>query len=324
MLASHSYLVAGLRLTLLLPAGFDVSRGLPNFRDFASDADAQASGGDVADAQASGGDAADAQADRGAAAAGPATSGDPALILQWVEELTLPSGAKTLFSEDSDMGRTTYFSCGGESWFSLDFIGCKALMRVSEDYRKAVFTVDTSAPTAGIVISSLSRALFAQIVLLHDGISVHSSCVVRDGKAYMFLGRSGTGKSTHSRLWIEAFPGTELLNDDNPAVRILPDGPRVFGTPWSGKTDCWRNLSASLCGIVRLRQAPFDSFEPLDGIQAFSEVYPGCSVLRSDAFLHERLCDNLEMLCSLVKVGRMACLPDLEAARICAAGIATL
>ncbi|MDD6740992.1 MAG: phosphoenolpyruvate carboxykinase, partial [Prevotella copri] len=223
----------------------------------------------------------------------------------------------------SDMGRTTYFSCGGESWFSLDFIGCKALMRVSEDYRKAVFSVDTSAPTAGIVISSLSRALFAQIVLLHDGISVHSSCVVRDGKAFMFLGRSGTGKSTHSRLWIEAFPGTELLNDDNPAVRILPDGPRVFGTPWSGKTDCWRNLFAPLCGIVRLRQAPFDSFEPLDGIQAFSEVYPGCSVLRSDAFLHERLCDNLEMLCSLVKVGRMACLPDLEAARICAEGIAS-
>ena len=313
MLASHSYLVAGLRLTLLLPAGFDVSRGLPNFRDFASDGD----GLEV------GGDAAAAQADRATAAAAQAAGGDPALILQWVEDLTLPSGAEALFSEDSDMGRTTYFSCGGESWFSLDFIGCKALMRVSEDYRKAVFTVDTSAPTAGVVISSLSRALFAQIVLLYDGISVHSSCVVREGKAYMFLGRSGTGKSTHSRLWIEAFPGAELLNDDNPAVRILPDGPRVFGTPWSGKTDCWRNLSAPLCGIVRLRQAPFDSFEPLDGIQAFSEVYPGCSVLRSDAFLHERLCDNLEMLCSLVKVGRMACLPDLEAARICAAGIAT-
>ena len=314
MLASHSYLVAGLRLTLLLPAGFDVIRGLPNFRDFASDGD----GLEV------GGDAAAAQADRATAAAAQAAGGDPALILQWVEDLTLPSGAEALFSEDSDMGRTTYFSCGGESWFSLDFIGCKALMRVSEDYRKAVFTVDTSAPTAGTVISSLSRALFAQIVLLQDGISVHSSCVVRDGKAYMFLGRSGTGKSTHSRLWIEAFPGTELLNDDNPAVRILPDGPRVFGTPWSGKTDCWRNLSVPLCGIVRLRQAPFDSFEPLDGIQAFSEVYPGCSVLRSDAFLHERLCDNLEKLCSLVKVGRMSCLPDLEAARICAAGIATL
>ena len=323
MLASHSYMVAGLRLTLVLPAGFDVIRGLPNFRDFASDADAPAAGGDPADVPADRGDVADAQAAGRDPAAAQASGGDPALILQWVEDLTLPSGAETLFSEDSDMGRTTYFSSGGESWFSLDFIGCKALMRVSEDYRKAVFTVDTSAPTAGVVISSLSRALFAQIVLLHDGISVHSSCVVRDGKAYMFLGRSGTGKSTHSRLWIEAFPGTELLNDDNPAVRILPDGPRVFGTPWSGKTDCWRNLSAPLCGIVRLCQAPFDSFEPLDGIQAFSEVYPGCSVLRSDAFLHERLCDNLEMLCSLVKVGRMACLPDLEAARICAAGIAT-
>ncbi|MGN0198712.1 MAG: hypothetical protein ACI39T_04015, partial [Candidatus Cryptobacteroides sp.] len=86
MLASHSYLVAGLRLTLLLPAGFDVIRGLPNFRDFASDGDGPAADGDVADGPASGDDATCAQA----------SGGDPALILQWVEDLTLPSGAETL------------------------------------------------------------------------------------------------------------------------------------------------------------------------------------------------------------------------------------
>ena len=97
MLASHSYMVAGLRLTLLLPACFDVIRGLPNFQDFASDGDAPADRGDAAAAQAYGATAAAAQA----------SGGNPALILQWVEDLTLPSGAETLFSEDSDMGRTT-------------------------------------------------------------------------------------------------------------------------------------------------------------------------------------------------------------------------
>lgn len=298
MLIVASYIVAGLKLTLLLPDCFDAVRGLPNFRqfEFASAVHTQAS------------------------ADGASHSGSD-LVLQWVEKLSLPTGAVRLFTEDSDMGRTTYFSCDGESWFHLAFIGCKALMRVCAGYRKAFFSVDPTASTAGVVISSLLRALFAQVILLHDGISIHSSCVIRDGKAYMFLGRSGTGKSTHSSLWIKAFPGSELLNDDNPAVRLLPDGPRAFGTPWSGKLSCWRNVSAPLSGMARLCQAPENSFEPLDEIQAFSELYPGCSVLRSDSFLHDRLCDNLAALCSLVKVGRMNCLPDLEAARICAAGL---
>lgn len=289
MLVSHSYIVAGLKLVLELPQEFDAGRGLPNFKDFVLGEDAQSS--------------------------------DAALTLKWVKSLSLPEDALLMFTEDSDMGRTSYFSYGGESWFALDFIGCKALMRVSKDYRQAIFTINLAAPTAGVVISSLMRALFAQTILLHNGISIHSSCVIRDGKGYMFLGKSGTGKSTHSRNWIVAFPGTELLNDDNPAVRLLPDGPRVYGTPWSGKLKCWRNASAPLAGMVRLIQAPLNFFEQLDELQAFSEVYPGCSVLRSDTHLHDRLCDHLFVLCSLVKVGRMNCLPNIEAAHICAAGL---
>ena len=289
MLLAHTYIVAGLKLVLLLPQEFDAGRGLPNFKDFVIGEDAQ--------------------------------SPDAALTLKWVKALSLPEDALLMFTEDSDMGRTSYFSYGGESWFALDFIGCKALMRVSKDYRQAIFTINPAAPTAGVVISSLMRALFAQTILLHNGISIHASCVVRDGRGYMFLGKSGTGKSTHSQNWIVAFPGTELLNDDNPAVRILPDGPRVFGTPWSGKLKCWRNASAPLVGMVRLRQAGSNLFEPLDELAAFSELYPGCSALRSDKYLHELWCDHLAVLCSCVKVGRMNCLPDVDSAQICAASL---
>ena len=288
-MTEHCYMVAGLRFVLELPSFFDVDSSLPSFRDFRCDADSR-----------------------------------PDFRMVWDGDLTLPQDAVQLAEESNDMGTTRIGRAGNLSYLDFRFDGCEALLCLSDDYCDGRFRIDLAHRSAGILISSALRCFFAQNILLHKGLSLHASCVVRDGEGYLFMGRSGTGKSTHSRLWIEAFPGTELLNDDNPAVRILPDGPRVFGTPWSGKTDCWRNLSAPLCGIVRLRQAPFDSFEPLDEIQAFSEVYPGCSVLRSDAFLHERLCDNLEMLCSLVKVGRMACLPDLEAARICAAGIATL
>ena len=161
MLTAHTYNVAGLKLVLLLPQEFDAGKGLPNFKEFVLGEDAK--------------------------------SAEAALTLKWVEALTLPEDARLLFTEDSDMGRTSYFSCGRESWFSLDFIGCKALMRVSEDYRQAIFSIDPAAPTSGVLISSLMRALFAQNVLLHDGISIHASSVNRDGRAYMFLCKSGTG-----------------------------------------------------------------------------------------------------------------------------------
>jgi hypothetical protein len=61
----------------------------------------------------------------------------------------------------------------------------------------------------------------------------HSSVVSHQGKAYMFLGKSGTGKSTHSQLWLKYIDGTELVNDDNPVVRIIDGEARVYGSPWS-------------------------------------------------------------------------------------------
>ena len=79
--------------------------------------------------------------------------------------------------------------------------------------------------------------LFAMASSVRSTALFHSAVVSYQGKGYMFLGRSGTGKSTHASLWRRYIEGTELMNDDNPAVRIRPDGTAmVYGTPWSGKT----------------------------------------------------------------------------------------
>ena len=81
----------------------------------------------------------------------------------------------------------------------------------------------------------------------------HSSVVMEKGYAYMFLGKSGTGKSTHSQQWLEAIKGAMLLNDDNPVVRAYPGGRiYVYGSPWSGKTHCYKNDYGTLGGIVML------------------------------------------------------------------------
>ncbi len=78
--------------------------------------------------------------------------------------------------------------------------------------------------------------LYAMRSAAGDTLLFHSSTIVKDGKAYLFLGKSGTGKSTHSGLWLKHIEGTRLLNDDNPVVYVTPEGtPMVSGSPWSGR-----------------------------------------------------------------------------------------
>ena len=97
----------------------------------------------------------------------------------------------------------------------------------------------------------------------------HSSVVSCQGKAYMFLGKSGTGKSTHSQLWLKHIEGTELVNDDNPVVRIIDGEARVYGSPWSGKTPCYRNIDYPIGGIVKLKQAPKNEIRRMKPVEAY-------------------------------------------------------
>ena len=146
----------------------------------------------------------------------------------------------------------------------------------------------------------------------------HAAVVSLEGRGYMFLGKSGTGKSTHARLWLENIPGTELMNDDNPAVRVKPDGTAVvYGTPWSGKTPCYRNVSAPLGGIVLLSQAPHNKIVQLKGIGAYAAVVPSISGKRWDERIADGLHETENALASNIPVWHLDCLPDANAALIC-------
>ena len=169
----------------------------------------------------------------------------------------------------------------------------------------------------GEALSSMLRILYAQAALVRDAVSVHASCVSLEGRGYLFLGRSGTGKSTHARRWMEAFPGCRLLNDDNPVLRVEDGTVTAYGTPWSGKTPCYRNECAPVAGIVRLQQSPQNRFTPLCGPEAFAALLPSCSAVRRDARLQDALHDTLVRVAGLVPVGWLECLPDREAARLC-------
>ena len=146
----------------------------------------------------------------------------------------------------------------------------------------------------------------------------HSSVVCYQGHGYMFLGKSGTGKSTHSSLWLKHIADTELMNDDNPVVRILDDGSvRVYGSPWSGKTPCYRNVSLPLGGIVSLSQAPYNKIRPLKGVAAYAELVSSISGKRWDKAQAEGLHQTEELLAQKVGMWHLECLPDEAAARLC-------
>ena len=144
----------------------------------------------------------------------------------------------------------------------------------------------------------------------------HSSVVSYKGHGYMFLGKSGTGKSTHSRLWLRNIEGTDLVNDDNPVVRITDGKARVYGSPWSGKTPCYRNIDYPLGAIVLLSQAPYNRIERLVKLNAYAAVVPSISGKRWDARIAEGLHETENWLAQYAPIYHLDCLPDADAARL--------
>ena len=159
--------------------------------------------------------------------------------------------------------------------------------------------------------------LFALASAHKSTLLFHSSVIAYNGAGYMFLGKSGTGKSTHSRLWLQNIEGADLLNDDNPVVRILPDGIRVYGSPWSGKTPCYKNLSCALGGIVMLSQAPQNRIKELNGVMAYVSLIPSISGKRWDKSIADSLHLSETQIIEQIPMWHLECLPDAAAALLC-------
>lgn len=175
----------------------------------------------------------------------------------------------------------------------------------------------TPAQRSYAINNSLMIA-YAAATATMDTILIHSSVIRCDGRGYLMTAPSGTGKSTHTHLWYTHIPGCDLMNDDNPVIRILPDGqPTVYGSPWSGKTRCYRNISAPIGGIVRLHQAPANSIRRLSPLEAFAELLPACSSMKWDARVYNGVCNSVAKFIKSCGIWQLGCLPDGDAAILC-------
>ncbi|MBO7301884.1 MAG: hypothetical protein J6U58_04160 [Bacteroidaceae bacterium] len=155
------------------------------------------------------------------------------------------------------------------------------------------------------------------MIVPYNTVAIHASCIVYQGKAVLFLGASGTGKSTHTRLWQENFEGAFLLNDDSPFLRVEDGKIWAYGSPWSGKTPCYKQERYELKGCVRLSQAPYNQINKLPILQAYGAIHPSCPpAFAHDEELYDHISNFISCLLSLVPCYHLACLPDKEAATL--------
>ena len=147
--------------------------------------------------------------------------------------------------------------------------------------------------------------------------AVHSSVIVCHDEAVMFLGESGTGKSTHTRLWRENIAGATLLNDDSPFVGLRDGRVVAYGSPWSGKTPCYKNECYPIRAIVRLSQAPHNQMRKLRSLQAIGALLPSLPpAFAFDEKLEDAVMNVLSAVVSKVPVYHLECLPNAEAAQL--------
>ena len=191
----------------------------------------------------------------------------------------------------------------------------RGVLLCSSDYRQGELYAE---PINLFAINNALMIMFALATAEKRTALFHSSVVSHQGKAYMFLGTSGTGKSTHSRLWLKYIEGTELMNDDNPVVRIHDDGTiRVYGSPWSGKTPCYRNVTYPLGAFVMLEQAPQNVIRRLGPLEAYAALMVSISGMRWNPKLAEGIHETENLLVTHAPIWHLDCLPDEEAARVC-------
>ena len=221
---------------------------------------------------------------------------------------------------DDDMPRIEMYSRQGEWLFRVSVSRDSEVvsaMRCSADWKEVeLFFLPQYTRFA---IDNAAMLVYAFATTAKGTLLFHSSVTMRDGKGYMFLGHSGTGKSTHSRQWLTAFPDAELLNDDNPVLRILPDkSVRVYGSPWSGKTPCYKAADVPVGALVQLAQVPVNEIKRLKMTQAYPYILASVSGLKLQPEMMDRLYESIAELLELCPVYKLDCLPNPEAARLCA------
>ena len=190
---------------------------------------------------------------------------------------------------------------------------------MQSDAKRKHFTITTRGSSSDVTFgfNNTLMVIFTMCTARYNTLLMHSATIENGGKGYMFLGASGQGKSTHSNKWVEFIEGSTLINDDNPVIRISPDGtPIVYGSPWSGKRPIYMNVHYPIGGMAAIEQDKKNWIRKESIPTAFGIMLCSCSTLKFDKEIHIAICSTITKVLERVAVHTLFCRPDEDAARL--------
>ncbi len=212
---------------------------------------------------------------------------------------------------------------GGHQFIFKDMEGTECSMfQITPDGKQVKCALTGNFDMRSFGIHNAMMLSYAIAGSYKETVLIHASLVRQNGYGYAFHAISGTGKSTQVSMWLRHLPNCDLMNDDNPVIRVIDGQPYIYGSPWSGKTPCYRNIKAPLGALTRIDRDDHNWVEPLSPIEAFTSVLPSCSSLKWDVPTYHRVGDTVSKIVQKTKVSILHCLPNREAAEVCNAAIA--
>ncbi|MBQ4225511.1 MAG: hypothetical protein II664_04255 [Oscillospiraceae bacterium] len=166
----------------------------------------------------------------------------------------------------------------------------------------------------GFLENNAIHAMLAEKMTEHGVLLMHGSALCIDGEAIIFTAPSGTGKSTHSRLWREVFgERVFMINDDKPFLRFADDIVYACGSPWNGKHHLGRNVCVPLKAIVSLERAEENSIVPMSKADAFPVLIKQAYKSR-DAASMRHIAALEKLLIDKVRFYKLSCNMEHDAA----------
>ncbi|MBQ7269056.1 MAG: hypothetical protein IJS62_04280 [Bacteroidales bacterium] len=253
----------------------------------------------------------------------------PAFTLEITEEPVESEGMEKMFDAPTEDGETVIkLYRGAQTWvfeMSPDArVRTVARLAANADFSRGKLYFCAHSRRAELFsVNNALMLLFAFRTAGMGTLEMHASVIMNGGRAFLFLAKSGTGKSTHSQLWLKNVPGSELLNDDNPIVRVHPeDGSvKVYGSPWSGKTPCYKNLVADAGAFVQIRRCPENKISKLSLFESYVLLYTSSSGLKTDSAMADGLHATMESIAVNCPCYVLDCRPDDEAAMVCSQAV---
>lgn len=188
------------------------------------------------------------------------------------------------------------------------------LMRLNVRTRQAFINFDVEDAFTLQAADDFVRFAFIYAAAFHQTVLLHASCIKNKNRGIAFLGKSGIGKSTHSALWLRYIADSELMNDDQPAVRIFTDRVIIYGTPWSGKTPCYKNICTDLSALVFMEQSSKNDLQTISNITLFTRLLSACSLIKADKTSLKEITNTLAKISETVKGGILKNRPEKAAA----------